>query len=391
MSAQSSVAIPPLNLEESEEFEFQNCGDEEDDLRREVSLGYLGIGSRFSDISIDDRRDRIKNLINEIYNTCPLNQGNPTRRSLNQSIKRYASMDTVSDVESVITNQRPQRSSHPARLTRHPSYSSAINRASTLRKYASSPKLNTPKISVQNMAPNPQMFAKIPLSSASSMINIKSSNKSDQHLPLRKNVSNPEPVLKKVSNASSAQSEEIIEENEEETIKNDEDADEQDDDCQSLMIRGSDIDYVRANIQCASSVGHVRRKEFEAAAAAEAERKKKKSEQMKPGDKYKTGSVPKYLEKRQAAWKAQAEKIEREKPDPDCPVGHRKLSDGDRREALGQMRERYKNLLDQANAFPVRADTLRVKQAKADIESEMRTLEDSIRTYERPKVFVKIE
>ena len=72
-------------------------------------------------------------------------------------------------------------------------------------------------------------------------------------------------------------------------------------------------------------------------------------------------------------------------------MGHRKLPDGDRREILGQMNERYKHLLQQANSFPVRADTLRVRQMKADIEKEMANLEENIRTYERPKVFVKIE
>ena len=98
-----------------------------------------------------------------------------------------------------------------------------------------------------------------------------------------------------------------------------------------------------------------------------------------------------YLQHRQASWKAEAERIEREKPDPDCPVGHQKLPDGDRREILGQMKERYQHLLQQTNSFPVRADTLRVRQMKADIEKEMANLEENIRTYERPKVFVKIE
>ena len=85
------------------------------------------------------------------------------------------------------------------------------------------------------------------------------------------------------------------------------------------------------------------------------------------------------------------ERIEREKPDPDCPAGHRKLSDGDRREILGQMKERYKSLTLQANSFPVRNDTMRVQKMKAEIEREMANLEEKVRQYERPKVFVQIE
>ena len=110
---------------------------------------------------------------------------------------------------------------------------------------------------------------------------------------------------------------------------------------------------------------------------------------MKPGKKYKTGNVPKYLQDRKAEWKAEADRIEREKPDPDCPPGHRKLSEGDRREALGRMKERFNSLVTQANNFPVRADTFRLKQAKAEIEKELGDLEEQIRIYERTKVFVK--
>ena len=330
-----SVSVPPLNLDE-DELDFE-------DLRRDVSLGYLGIGSRFSDITIDERKDRIKNLVDEIYNTCPLNVGNPTRKSLNQSIKRYASMDQVSDVESVITVQ--QRPNQRPKLSRHPSYNSAINRASSLRRFASSPKLTNRNISVQNLAPA--------LSSASSMINIKAKKNSleehvNRHQPLRKNISAPSPKKvstgssvysaepkspKKLSSASSVYSTEpkspkklssassvySQQENDPKHSKKlsttsqdsaeplnevDEDFQEQDvaeddldtikdsEDLESLMIKGSDIDYVRANIHCASVIGRARRKEFEAAAEAEAERRKKKSESMKPPEKYKSGSVP---------------------------------------------------------------------------------------------------
>jgi len=166
--------------------------------------------------------------------------------------------------------------------------------------------------------------------------------------------------------------------------------DDQDPDLQSV-VRGSDIDYIRANIHCASSLGHIRRKEVEAAKVREEERKKSKTETMKPGKKYKSGSVPKYLQDRKAEWQAEAERVERDKPDPDCPPGHRKLSEGDRREALGGMKVKYQSLVSQFNNFPVRADTYRMKQLKTEIEKEMSGLEEKIRVYERSKVFVKLQ
>ena len=92
-------AVPPLNLDDINDMEIYDT----DDPRRDVSLGYLGIGSRFTDISIGERKDRINNLISEIYCAAPLSSGNSSRKSLHQSIKRYASVDQVSDVDSVIT------------------------------------------------------------------------------------------------------------------------------------------------------------------------------------------------------------------------------------------------------------------------------------------------
>ena len=51
--SQSCTSVPPLNLDDINDEIY------EDDPRGDVSLGYLGIGSRFSDISIEERKDRI--------------------------------------------------------------------------------------------------------------------------------------------------------------------------------------------------------------------------------------------------------------------------------------------------------------------------------------------
>jgi len=381
MSQSCHSIVPPLNLEEVEDY---------DEVAKEVSLGYVGLGMhRFSEITIDERKDRIQNLINEIYASVPLNTGNSSRKSLNQSIRRYASVDQVSDVDSVITSQRPQRSSNPSKLSRHPSFNNAANRAAMLRKYASSPKLSVKedsKISVKNFSGNGP-------SAASSMLNLKAKKNSlEEHLrrhpPLKEHKSAPQAdqisVRDSASQLSRRTSKLSLRKASEEFSDNEENDDE------TLTFKGSDIDYVRANIHCATAFGKARKKECDAAAEALKEKLKKKSESMKPGEKYKQGSVPKYLKSRQASWKAEAERIEREKPDPDCPPGHRKLSDGDRREKLGQMRERVKHLVDKNNSFPITKDNLRLRQMRADIEKEMTQLEESIRIYERTKVFVPI-
>ena len=261
-----------------------------------------------------------------------------------------------------------------------------------LRKYASSPKLSVKedsKISVKNFSGNGP-------SAASSMLNLKAKKNSlEEHLrrhpPLKEHKSAPQADQISVRDSASQLSRRTSKLSlRKPSVENEEFSDNEENDDETLTFKGSDIDYVRANIHCATAFGKARKKECDAAAEALKEKLKKKSESMKPGEKYKQGSVPKYLKSRQASWKAEAERIEREKPDPDCPPGHRKLSDGDRREKLGQMRERVKHLVDKNNSFPITKDNLRLRQMRADIEKEMTQLEESIRIYERTKVFVPI-
>lgn len=48
-------------------------------------------------------------------------------------------------------------------------------------------------------------------------------------------------------------------------------------------------------------------------------------------------------------------------------------------------------LLTQLNALPVRVDTLRVKTTKAELERKLAEIEDAIKIFSRPKVFVKLD
>ena len=48
-------------------------------------------------------------------------------------------------------------------------------------------------------------------------------------------------------------------------------------------------------------------------------------------------------------------------------------------------------LIAQLNALPVRVDTLRVKTRKAELERKLAEIEDAIKIFSRPKVFVKVD
>ena len=104
--------------------------------------------------------------------------------------------------------------------------------------------------------------------------------------------------------------------------------------------------------------------------------------------KHKTGSVPKYLKARQAQWADEAAKIEAAIPDPDCPPGHIKLSDEERVDKLGQMTTKHAELLHDLNRLPVSSDTRRVVLKRNEIEGLLVWVEEEIRKFSRPKVFV---
>ena len=87
-------------------------------------------------------------------------------------------------------------------------------------------------------------------------------------------------------------------------------------------------------------------------------------------------------------WKDEEERKEREKPDPDCPPNHVKLTEESRLETLDELKTSYSVLLQELSRFSVRADSVRIRQRKRDIEDEMRQIEAKIKVYERPKVFV---
>lgn len=53
--------------------------------------------------------------------------------------------------------------------------------------------------------------------------------------------------------------------------------------------------------------------------------------------------------------------------------------------------EGHAELLTELNALPVRADTLRVKTRKAELERKLKEIEGAIKIFSRPKVFVKID
>ena len=50
-----------------------------------------------------------------------------------------------------------------------------------------------------------------------------------------------------------------------------------------------------------------------------------------------------------------------------------------------------KEMTRELNSLPVSCDTLRIKQTKIELENKLREIENALKIFSRPKVFVKID
>ncbi|KAJ9591962.1 hypothetical protein L9F63_001474 [Diploptera punctata] len=105
---------------------------------------------------------------------------------------------------------------------------------------------------------------------------------------------------------------------------------------------------------------------------------------------YQRGVVPKYLEERKEEWKKAEEQKIQDAPDPSCPPGYVSFPDNKRIDALKKLRENYAELVQELNMMPVRTDTLRMRKRKMELEKELNKIEQVMKVFSRPKVYVKI-
>nr|XP_027218076.1 uncharacterized protein LOC113810644 isoform X1 [Penaeus vannamei] len=108
--------------------------------------------------------------------------------------------------------------------------------------------------------------------------------------------------------------------------------------------------------------------------------------QGEPPSSYKRGKLPKYLLARKEEEKRLAE-IARS-VDPECPPGHAPLPDHERRNTLHLLRKSQAEVMRELSSLPVAQDTLRVKKRRQDLEDKLMQIEDGLRIFSQPKVYV---
>ncbi|EGI64314.1 PREDICTED: uncharacterized protein LOC105147241 [Acromyrmex echinatior] len=108
-----------------------------------------------------------------------------------------------------------------------------------------------------------------------------------------------------------------------------------------------------------------------------------------PSPNYRKGVLPKYLRDRKEAQEKE-QKAKAEALHSDCPEGHVPLPDHERKETLRLLKKNYQEYVNELNMMPIKTDTLRAQRRKIEIEKQLNKLEEGIKVFSRPKVYVKI-
>lgn len=103
------------------------------------------------------------------------------------------------------------------------------------------------------------------------------------------------------------------------------------------------------------------------------------------------GKIPTYLEQRKNDVRKEMEAQIKNMPDPDQPPGHRKLPEEEREKTLNLLFDAQKKMLSELNSLPIRNDTFRIRTTKNEMEKKLTEVEEAIKLFSKPKVFVKVE
>lgn len=101
------------------------------------------------------------------------------------------------------------------------------------------------------------------------------------------------------------------------------------------------------------------------------------------------GHVPAYLQERKARWaEKEADRIA-SAPDPDCPPGMMLMPDHERLETLRVLQSTLDDVKAQIQRLPLTIETPGQIRRKNDLDAKYKEVEDAIKIFSRPKVFVR--
>ncbi|NXG76741.1 ENKD1 protein, partial [Baryphthengus martii] len=154
-----------------------------------------------------------------------------------------------------------------------------------------------------------------------------------------------------------------------------------------LQVEGKNIDFIRHNALNAKRA-QLRRSHSQQARDDLLEQRQREQEEYNAKQK---GHIPQYLLERKELWHRQKEEQLRNLPDPDMPPGHTMMLEGQRLETLGNLKQSQQQLIKDLVMLPVRSDTLSMQRRRVELERKLSQIEEAIRIFSRPKVFIKLD
>ncbi|XP_064614193.1 enkurin domain-containing protein 1-like [Liolophura sinensis] len=151
-----------------------------------------------------------------------------------------------------------------------------------------------------------------------------------------------------------------------------------------VRLTRNNINFVKLNGICAK---HAKIPRCPSVNALDELREKNESEMQN----YHRGEVPKYLRSRQKKWKQEEEERIANTPDPALPPGHKVLPEEERKQTLALLKQNENELLRQLRALPLCMDTVRVRNKRLELEGKLAEVEEAVKIFARPKVFVKVD
>ncbi|XP_005101585.1 enkurin domain-containing protein 1 [Aplysia californica] len=152
----------------------------------------------------------------------------------------------------------------------------------------------------------------------------------------------------------------------------------------SVKLMRNDFDFIKVN-----GVNAKRAAISRPPSATTMDDYKRRQEDLLQSHEY--GEVPTYLRKRKTQWHEEERARVANTPDPAMPAGHRQLPESERNETLGLLKQKQGEVINQMQRLPIGADTVRVRQQRQALEAQLTEVEEAIKIFSRPKVFVRVD
>ncbi|XP_063799893.1 enkurin domain-containing protein 1-like [Pseudophryne corroboree] len=155
----------------------------------------------------------------------------------------------------------------------------------------------------------------------------------------------------------------------------------------TMEIQGSSIDFVAHNARNAKKVQIRRSRSMETLNDVLEEKKR----QQKDYDSKQKGQVPQYLLDLKDKWMKERAELKKQTPDPSMPPGHTLMPERERQDTLNKIKQTQSQLIKDLLMLPIRADTLSIQNRRTELEKKLSEIEEAIKIFSRPKVFIKID